>query len=151
MSFLAQADCVPHGVIAQNGICCDGLTAWGYDANAGVPYGGFGCWNATCAQEGQFAPPGGISGGGQCCTGLVDVGGKCSKPPGGGTVGCATVGKAPLIGQACCSGLSKDAQGLCNTPQQQGNGEIISGIPNDWLMYGGIALVALLMLGGKKR
>jgi hypothetical protein len=31
-----------------------------------------------------------------------------------------------------------------------GSDEWISGIPNDYIIYGGLALMALMMLGGKK-
>ena len=72
---------------------------------------------------------------------------------GGGSPTCATTGKTPLATQACCTGLQKDAQGVCNAPSNTpgGSDEWIAGIPNDYIMYGGLALMALLMLGGKKR
>ena len=118
MPFLSQT-CVAHGEIAQVGLCCESLTPWAYDANTGQAYDGFGCWNATCAQAGQWAGPGGI--GNRCCEGLTNVNGKC---------GSAVPGYVP--------------------PPVKDTGDWISGIPNDWLMYGGIALVVLLMLGKKR-
>jgi hypothetical protein len=35
-------------------------------------------------------------------------------------------------------------------PPIQSTGDWISGIPNDWLMYGGIGLLALLLLSKKR-
>lgn len=147
MFGLAEA-CVPHGSIAATGVCCDGLTPWAYDANSGQAYNGFGCWNAPCAEAGQWAGPGGI--GNLCCTGLINVNGKCAIPPMSGS--CATVGKVPTAGQVCCVGLTKDGQGICNAPANTpgGGSEWIAGIPNDYIIYGGLGLLALMMLGGKK-
>ena len=121
MPFLAEA-CVPHGTIAQTGVCCESLTPWAYDANTGAPYNGFGCWNAPCAQAGQWAGPDGI--GNRCCPGLTNVAGKCGTAVPGGTV-------PPPV----------------NTGD---GGEWIAGIPNDYIIYGGLCLLALMMLGGKK-
>lgn len=127
MSFLAKLGqtCIGHGEIAQAGECCEGLTAWSYDSNTGLPYGGFGCWWAECAPEGQYSGPGGLDLG-KCCSGLVSIDGKCQKPPSGAT---------PLPSPIPVPG--------------EGGG--FFGIPTEYLMYGGIALVLLLMTGGKKR
>ena len=146
MFGLAEA-CVDHGVIAQTGVCCPGLTPWAYDANSGASYSGFGCWNATCAEAGQFSGPGA----GKCCTGLVPVNGKCATPQTSGG-SCATVGKVPTAGQVCCVGLAKDGQGICNAPANTPGTSVewIAGIPNDYIIYGGLGLLALMMLGGKK-
>jgi hypothetical protein len=142
--FLAQT-CVDHGQVAQTGVCCDGFTAWGYDANTQQVYDGFACWNATCAENGQYAPPVGVQGGGQCCSGY-SIGGKCAPKP--QDIGCATVGKAPLASQPCCSGLEKDATGICNVPKQDGG--FFDGLDTTVLMYAGGALLLLMMLGKKR-
>ena len=121
MPFLAQT-CVEHGQVAQTGLCCESLTPWAYDANTGVAYNGFGCWNATCAQAGQWAGPGGV--GNRCCEGLTNVNGKCGTAVPGGSV---------------------------PPPVDTGDEGGFFGIPTDYLIYGAMALAALLMLGGKKR
>ena len=121
MPFLAQA-CVEHGQVAQTGVCCESLTPWSYDAATGIAYDGFGCWNATCAQAGQWAGPGGI--GNRCCEGLTNVNGKCGTAVPGGSV---------------------------PPPVDTGDESGFFGIPTEYLMYGAIAVVAMLMLGGKKK
>lgn len=155
MPFLAAEPCVGHSGASTNpaDVCCAGYTKWNYDANTGIPYQGFMCWTASCAGEGQFAPPLSTSGAG-CCTGLVPINGKCSRPVSTTPpLNCIGVGMVPPAGQACCSGLVRDSLGICNAPGNipgASGGEWIAGIPNDYIMYGGLALMALLMLGGKK-
>ena len=152
MPFLAQA-CIGHSQASTNpsDVCCAGYTKWGYDAKTGIPYDGFMCWTASCAAEGQFAPP--STSGAGCCTGLVPIGGKCSKPvttqP---PLNCIGIGLTPPVGQSCCTGLVRDVQGTCNAPANipGGSTQWISGIPNDYIIYGGLGLLALMMLGGKK-
>ncbi len=122
MPFLSQA-CVGHGEIAQTGVCCESLVPWAYDANTGQAYEGFGCWNAPCAQAGQWAGPGGI--GNRCCEGLTNVAGKCGTTVPGGTV-------PPIVDTGDCAGTI-----LCDIP--------------DMVIYGGAAvLVLMLAMGGKK-
>lgn len=140
MPFLAQESCVDHGVIAQTGVCCPGLTPWSYDANTNEQYNGFGCWNATCAQEGQYGP--------QCCEGLTTINGKCAKPT--SSPGCVSIGKAPLAGQLCCTGLVKDSSGICNTVQSGGGDWLSQFVNSSTLIWVGAGLV-LLMAMGKKR
>lgn len=125
MPFLAQT-CAAHGEIAQTGQCCDGLTAWPYDANSGQAYDGFACWNAPCAQAGQWAGPGGQNAG-KCCTGLTVVNGKCAVPTSGGG-------------------------GSTYTPPPADTGDWLSNFANNsnLIMYGGLALVALLLLSKKR-
>lgn len=122
MPFLGQ-DCVSHGIIAKTGSCCESLTPWAYDANSGAAYDGFACWNAPCAQAGQWAGPGGI--GNRCCEGLTNVNGKCGTAVPGGSV---------------------------STPTPTGDcvGTFLCSIP-DLYLYGGAALLVLMMaMGGKK-
>lgn len=122
MPFLSQA-CVAHGEIAQTGVCCESLVPWAYDANSGVAYDGFSCWNAPCAQAGQWAGPGGI--GNRCCEGLTNVNGKCGTAVPGGTV-------PPVVDTGDCVGTF-----VCSIP--------------DLYLYGGVAaLVLMLAMGGKK-
>ncbi len=124
MPFLAEA-CVPHGQTAKTGVCCESLVPWAYDANTGVAYDGFACWNAPCAQAGQWAGPGGI--GNRCCEGLTNVNGKCGTTTPGGYVPPPT----PTPGDFC-------------------QGTILCDIP-DMVIYGGAAVLALmLVMGGKK-
>lgn len=120
--------CIEHGIIAQTGDCCPGLTPWGYDANTGIAYEGFGCFNATFADVGQFAGPGGMDAG-KCKPGLVAVNGKCAVPV-VNTV--PTTPLPPVVVPAVCAGT------------------LICAIPNMWI-YGGLAAVALLLLMGKKK
>lgn len=117
--------CVDHGQIAQTGTCCPGLTAWSYDANTGVAYDGFGCWNATYADVGQWSGPGG-SDSGRCKPGLVAVNGRCAVyiPPGGGP-------PTPT-----------------NPP---GGGGFFDNIDSTTLMMIGGGLLLLMMMGGKKK
>jgi len=122
MSFLGQ-DCVAHGQTAKTGVCCESLTPWAYDANTGVAYDGFACWNAPCAQAGQWAGPGGV--GNRCCEGLTNVGGKCgTATPGGSTP------PPPAPGEFC-------------------QGTIVCSIPDMYLYIGG-GLLLVLALAGKK-
>jgi hypothetical protein len=48
--------------------------------------------------------------------------------------------------------LAKDGQGICNAPANTPGTSVewIAGIPNDYIIYGGLGLLALMMLGGKK-
>ena len=70
-----------------------------------------------------------------------------STPP-GGEIRCAIIGKKPLAGEACCLPLKLDAQGICNavenTPPPAGDD--FFGFPKEYLIYGAIAVVALMML-----
>ena len=153
MSFLADG-CVGHGQASTNpsDVCCSGYTKWPYDAKTGIAYDGFMCWSANCAAEGQYS----FQGAG-CCSGLVSIDGKCSQIQ--QAPDCVTIGHAPSTTQVCCSGLRKDAQGICNTPSgiPSGSGctmaegeSIICGIQDMWI-YGGVAALVLLMaMGGKK-
>lgn len=81
-----------------------------------------------------------------------------TNPPSGGTnppttIQCATVGKKPIVGQSCCSGLVKDAQGLCNAtvnippPASPAVcvGTWVCSIPDMWI-YGGLGILALMMM-----
>lgn len=125
MPFLSQA-CVAHGEIAKTGVCCESLVPWAYDANSGQAYDGFGCWNAPCAQAGQWAGPGGI--GNRCCEGLTNVDGKCGMAVPGGTVPPPT----PSPGGDFCKGTI-----VCSVP--------------DIYLYGAAGVLVLLMAMGKKR
>ena len=123
MPFLSQ-NCVAHGEISKTGVCCESLTPWAYDAKTGIAYDGFGCWNATCAQAGQWAGPGGI--GNRCCEGLTNVNGKCGTAAPGGYV-------PPIVDTGDCAGSI-----VCSVP--------------DLYIYGGVGVLVLLMaIGGKKR
>lgn len=122
MPFLSQA-CVDHGQVAQTGTCCESLVPWAYDANSGIAYDGFACWNAPCAQAGQWAGPGGI--GNRCCEGLTNVNGKCGTAVPGGTV-------PPPVATGDCVGT------------------ILCSIPDMYLYLGVGGLALLLMMGGKK-
>lgn len=176
MSFLSQA-CVDHGQVAQTGTCCESLVPWAYDANSGSAYDGFACWNAPCAQAGQWAGPGGINSG-KCCDGLAVVDGKCSggvipspnqpPSPSNDDINCPST----FITDGIVFGIS-DGTRRCNPPTGyqtnchktgqvmfsgksfdkydcSSQGGLIPGIPDEYLMYGGIALALLLMMGGKK-
>lgn len=72
--------CTPHGEIGVDP-CCEGLTAWAYDANSGQVYppGQYGCYFAPCAQAGQYA--GGSGAANTCCAPLVNVNGRCAVAP----------------------------------------------------------------------
>lgn len=146
MPFLAEVPCLEHGKEGRSGVCCPGLTAWPYDAKTGIAYNTFMCWGATCAENGQYSGPNG-SNAGKCCSQYA-VDGRCAPKP-QQQADCVAIGKAPLAGQACCSGLVRDSSGLCNVPDE-----------DDWMaslaknsnliMYGGIALLALLLLSKKR-
>ena len=76
-------------------------------------------------------------------------GGGGSTTPGGGgsTLACTMVGKKPLVGSVCCSGLALDSQGICNTSAGNGGGiEDFFGFPKEYLIYGGLAILALMMM-----
>ena len=152
MSFLAQA-CVGHSGSSTDpaAVCCTGYTKWTYDAKNGIPYQGFMCWSASCAEQGQWAGPNGV--GNSCCTGLVNTGGICSTPTAGGggnqVPTCAMVGKVPLAGQSCCTGLARDTTGVCNVPKQGGG--FFGNVDTTTMLMAGGAILLLMMLGGKKR
>lgn len=120
-SALAQETCIPHSQTGPVPVpCCPGLSPWPYDAKTGIPYGleTKACWWAPCAEAGQWAGPEGQ--GNSCCTGLVNVGGKCGSQgvllPGGGTT-------QPAV----CAG------------------SIICDVPDLWI-YGGLAAAVLLVV-----
>ena len=71
-----------------------------------------------------------------------------TQPP--TTMQCATVGKSPIAGQSCCTGLVKDPFNVCNAPSNIPTPEVCVGtyicsIPDMWL-YGGLGILALLMM-----
>lgn len=72
-----------------------------------------------------------------------------TQPP--TTMQCATVGKSPIAGQSCCTGLVKDPFNVCNAPASIPGapavcvGTYICSIPDMWL-YGGLGILALLMM-----
>lgn len=70
-------------------------------------------------------------------------GGNGNQPP-GGTVACTAIGKKPLVGSVCCTGLKLDAQGLCNTVAE--NTDDFFGFPKEYLIYGAIGIVALMLM-----
>ena len=71
-------------------------------------------------------------------------GGSTTPPT---TTQCTMVGKKPLVGSSCCSGLALDSQGICNTSAGNGGGiEDFFGFPKEYLIYGAIAVVALMMM-----
>lgn len=82
--------------------------------------------------------------------------GTATTPPTNGTtqppttMQCATVGKSPIAGQSCCTGLVKDPFNVCNAPVDiPGNGACVGtwicSVPDMWL-YGGLAVLALMMM-----
>ena len=66
------------------------------------------------------------------------------------TTQCATVGKSPIAGQACCTGLVKDPFNVCNiagdVPVETCVGTWACSIPDLWI-YGGLGILALMMMG----
>jgi hypothetical protein len=82
---LSQEACIAHSQTGPATVpCCPGLTPWQYDAKTGIPYGldTKACWWAPCAEAGQWA--GAEGSGNSCCTGLLNVAGKCAQPVVGG-------------------------------------------------------------------
>jgi hypothetical protein len=133
--FLGQT-CIDHGnpgVLGQQS-CCSGLKAWIYDAKTGAPYpnGTFYCWTATCVPQGLWAGPGGV--GNNCCSGLTNVNGKCQVPV-------STIPTSPL------PPTSGGGTGTSTLPLP---GQWISGIPNNYLIIGVVAIAALMMMQKKK-
>ncbi len=67
------------------------------------------------------------------------------------TTQCAAVGKSPIAGQSCCTGLVKDTLGICNLPSntppilETCQGTFICSIPDLWI-YGGLGILALMMM-----
>jgi hypothetical protein len=64
---------------------------------------------------------------------------------GNGTIACTMIGKKPLAGSVCCAGLKLDAGGICNTISDE-TGDEIFGIPKEYLIYGAIGIVALMLM-----
>jgi hypothetical protein len=116
-------------------------------------------WNVACLQAAGTpnllsAATSGIQSAvaawGTAYLGAPTGGGGGTNPP--TTTQCATAGKKPLVGQACCTGLARDSLGFCvasaNSPLPIPDacvGTWVCSIPDMWI-YGGLGVLAFLLM-----
>jgi len=137
-----NANCISAGGSLNLGVTWDVacLTASGtpnllYAAGQGI-VSSVAAWGTSVLGAATTTPP--ATGGGGTTTG-------------GGTIACTTIGKKPLVGSVCCTGLVKDALGICNAPANTSPpvetcaGTFVCSIP-DMYLYIGAGILAFMMM-----